>query len=311
MRNELDFIRKLKKKIPLKMQGRLGIGDDADLLRIAPGFEQVVSTDVIAEGVDFVRGKLAPRLAGRKALAVNLSDMAAMGAKPLAFVVALGIPESAGEKWLFAFYDGLIHLAREHGVLCLGGDISRSRQFFAAVTILGSVRQGEAVPRSGAKPGDAIGVTGTLGGSILKHHYRFTPRVREALFMTRHVKVHAMIDISDGLWQDLEHVLSASGVSAAVDLAEIPASRDAFKMCGGNRDRALRRALTDGEDFELLLTVAGKDKIRLQEIWPAKFPGVKLSWIGEVKKGKGPVLWYLNGKKTKPPAVRTKGFSHF
>jgi thiamine-monophosphate kinase len=311
MSNEFDFIRKLKRKIPRNMQGRLGIGDDADLLRIMPGFDQVVSADLVAEGVDFVRGKLAPRLAGRKALAVNLSDMAAMGAKPLAFVAALGIPKSVGEKWLFAFYDGMIRLAKEHGVLCLGGDISRSRQFFAAVTILGSVRQGAAVPRSGAKPGDAVGVTGTLGGSILKHHYRFTPRVREALFMIRHVRVHAMIDISDGLWQDLEHVLGASGVTASVDLARIPVSADALKMCGGDRGRALKGALTDGEDFELLFTVGQKDKSRLQKIWPAKFPGVKLSWIGEVEKGKGPVLWCFNGKKTKAPAVRTKGFSHF
>lgn len=309
--NEFAFIEYLRKKIRTAGRVRVGIGDDAAALGIGKGKQLVVSTDVIVENVDFNRKALSPEKIGRKALAINLSDIAAMGATPVAFVISIGKPAYITTVWLKHFYKGLLALTKQCDVPCIGGDFSRSKEFFASITIFGEAAPDQIIKRSGAKPGDWIAVTGFLGGSLLGHHCDFTPRIREGLFLAQHVTPSAMIDISDGLVQDLEHILKASGVGAVIDLDKVPVSRDAKKMSSGNKKKALSRALSDGEDFELLFTASPKKKKILEKIWKKKFPKAPLTWIGKIE-GKNPVIrWMRHGKVVKAPKLSQKGFSHF
>lgn len=309
--DEFSFIEYLRKKTARTARVPIGIGDDAAVLDVAEGKQLVVATDAIVDGVDFHIKKLSPERIGRKALAINLSDLAAMGARPTAFVITIGKPVSVPPAWLFRFYGGLLRLAREYRVHCAGGDISRSEKFFANVTIFGEVAKGKAVTRSGALKGDWIAVSGNLGGSLLRHHHAFTPRLLEADFLARKKFATAMIDVSDGLVQDLRHILKASKTGARLELDSVPVSWDARKMAGGKRDKALARALSDGEDFELLFTVRPGRKRELERVWPRRFPRVPLSWIGRVE-GKTPrIFWERNGKAVPEPVAAGKGFAHF
>ena len=280
---------------------------------IKPGKNRqlAVSTDVIVENVDFIIKELSPEKIGRKALAINLSDMAAMGAKPMAFVITVGKPSSISSAWLERFYRGLLKLAEQYGVSCIGGDFSRSKEFFANITILGEPFNQHAIRRSGALPGDWIGVTGSLGGSRLSHHYDFTPRVQESAYLTKNFFLTSMIDISDGLVQDLQHILKASNVAAKIELDQVHLSRAAMKISKGNRGQALKRALSDGEDFELLFTVPFRQKSLLENRWKQKYPKIPLSWIGKIEKGKPVIHWFLKKKKVSIPKLLQKGYSHF
>ncbi len=309
--NEFSFIDYLKKKISSSRQVSVGIGDDAAVLSIAKKRHLVVSTDVIVEGVDFVLKKLSPEKIARKALTINLSDLAAMGAKPTAFVITIGKPKYISTAWLKRFYDGLLKIAREYGVACVGGDFSTSKEFFASVAIFGEARPHQVIARAGAKVGDWIGVTGTLGGSILRKHYDFSPRVKEGEFLAGGKFVNSMIDISDGLVQDFMHILQASKVGAVLDLDKIPVSSDAKKLSRGNSAQALKRALSDGEDFELLFTVSLRQKLMLERAWKKRFSKVPLSWIGKIE-GKKPVIrWMKKGRTVLAPKLSKTGYSHF
>lgn len=309
---EFDLIRELVRELPKKLQGKIGIGDDAGILHSGAGPEIVFSTDAIVEDVDFRMKKTRPGWVGRKALAINLSDMAAMGARPLAFVIALGISPRVSLDWIKRFYRGLTPLMRRYGLECLGGDVSRSKTFFASVSIIGKCRKGKTVLRSGARPGDWIGVTGCLGGSILRHQFLFTPRVDEATYLAENFSLSSLIDISDGLAQDLVHILKSSRVSASVDTVKIPVSRDAVKLSKNRHAAALHHALTDGEDFELLFTVSGREQIKINRAWKKRFPAVPLSWIGRIQKGKPHIHWIRESERIPSPLVsRAKGFVHF
>jgi thiamine-monophosphate kinase len=309
--DEFSFIDYLKKKIPNTGRVPVGIGDDAAVLEVGKSKRLVVSTDVIVENVDFKIKTLSPEKIGRKALAVNLSDIAAMGASPTAFVISIGKPSYITASWLKRFYKGLLALAGKYNIVCVGGDFSKSKEFFASVTIFGEASPRQIVKRAGAKPGDWIAVTGALGGSLLQHHHDFTPRVREGFFLAKHIKPTAMIDISDGLVQDLAHILKASGVGAVLDLDKIPVSRDARKISRGNEEKALVSALSGGEDFELLFTVSSRRKKRLGKIWQKRFPKVSLKWIGKIERKASQISWCRDGKKVALPRLTRKGFSHF
>ncbi len=323
--NEFSFINYLKKKIPGSGRVSVGIGDDAAVLSVAKGKQLVVSTDVIVEDVDFRIKKgarhhfgekvpgtfLSSKRIGRKALAINLSDLAAMGAKPVAFVATIGKPARITTEWLKRFYNGLLALAKQYDVACIGGDFSRSKEFFASVTIFGEASPGQIVQRGGAKEGDWIGVTGKLGGSLLRHHYDFVPRIKEGNFLAGEDFVNSMIDISDGLVQDLSHILKASKVGAVLDVEKIPVSSDAKKMAKGNCCNALRQALSDGEDFELLFTVLPRKKMMLEKAWKKKFPRVPITWIGKIEGEVSRIAWRWKRKRVPSPKLVQKGFSHF
>jgi len=309
--NEFAFAEYLRKKIPNQGRASVGIGDDAAVMNVGEGKQLVVSTDVIVENVDFKIKGLSPEKIGRKALAVNLSDIAAMGATPTAFVISIGKLARISTAWLKRFYDGLLKLAKQYDVLCIGGDFSKSKEFFASVTIFGEALPHQIIKRSGAKLGDWIAVTGALGGSILRHHHDFEPRICEGLFLAKKFKPTAMIDISDGFVQDLSHILKASKVGAALDLDKIPVSRDAKKISLGNKENALARALSDGEDFELLFTVSPRQKVMLEKRWGKQFPKLSLSWIGRIEGKASVIRWLCKGRAVAAPKLSQTGFSHF
>lgn len=310
--NEFSLIKKIKKKIPKSLQGKIGIGDDAGILIPPAGRDIAWTVDAMVENVDFSRnpkraGYLMPEQAGRKALAINLSDLAAMGAKPLGCVITLGIPAGMDEKWVLRFYDGLIALAKEYKVACVGGDITQASQFFVSIALAGFMSRDMNLRRNGAEAGDWIAVTGALGGSILSHHASFTPRLKEAQFLSG--TTNAMIDISDGLLQDLQHILDQSKAGALLEMKEIPISQDAVRLAKGDPMKALEHACTDGEDFELLLTASASAKRQLEKTWKRHFPKVPLSWIGRIQKTRK-LEWALNGKKI-PLKFRKTGYRHF
>lgn len=302
MISEFALIDRLRKIIPPSLQGMDRLTDDAAILRGRGKERFLLASDVLVEGIDFVRKKLAPEWVGRKALAVNLSDIAAMGGKPVACLVSLGIPSNLNEAWLTRFYRGLSGLAKKYGVLVAGGDISRSREFFVSIAVFGTVLADQVVKRQGAKVGDWIAVTGNLGGSLRKHHYAFEPRLKEARFLAQRFRPNAMIDVSDGLIQDLEHILKLSKVGAHLELKHIPISPEAQRLSKGDKEKALRSALTEGEDFELLFTISNSKKMALELNWKKYFPKTKLSWIGRVTRKQG-LVPRLNSSKT--------GYTHF
>ena len=309
IKSEFGLIEKIKRKIPRDLQGTIPIGDDAGAWMSPSGKQLLFTSDVIVENVDFIRRQLAPEKIGRKALAINLSDMAAMAAEPLVFTIALGIPKSMPEAWILRFYNGLMDLARQYNVSCVGGDVTQAKEFFASIALTGQAAKEEIVRRRGARSGDWIAVTGVLGGSILKNHYAFEPRVEEARFLTRLFRPSAMIDISDGLLQDLEHLLKASGCGADLNVDKIPVSPDAMELSAKTGRTFWEHALTDGEDFELLFTVNQAMKTQLEKAWPKAFPGVKLSWIGRIRSGKGTT--FKSKGKTVSLQFKKKGYTHF
>lgn len=286
--------------------GWIGIGDDAALVRARGAL--VVTTDAIVEGIDF-DDSVAKEAAGRKALAVNLSDLAAMAARPVGFLLVLGVPPAWNGPPLSAFLGGLFRLARRHRLPCLGGDLSAAERLFCAVTLFGSPPPGGVVTRSGARPGDLLYATGTFGGSIGRRHWAFRPRIEEAAWLARNCRPSAMIDVSDGLAQDLGHLLRASRVSARVDLERIPLSAAVRRLHAGSAAARLA-ALSDGEDFELLFTLPARRAGRLERKWRRKFPRIRLSPIGRIEAGPPAVRWRERGAE-RPGFIAPAGFSHF
>ena len=257
---------------------RFGIGDDAAVLDWPAAQACLVTTDMLMEGVDFTLESATPELIGRKSLAVNLSDIAAMGGRPVAAFVSLCLTQGAGEEFVRRFYEGLFALAREFSVVIAGGDTnSWAGSLVVNVTVLGTPCRGEPVLRSTAQPGDAIYVTGAVGGSLAGRHLTFTPRVTEAAEVIAIARPSAMIDISDGLSADLYHILEASGVGARVAAADLPLSPDIARMPGGKS--ALERGLSDGEDFELLFTMSADEGARLQAAWRHATPLTRIGVI--------------------------------
>jgi len=249
---EREFITQLRERLPPHPLLKLGIGDDAAILSLGQGADVVVTTDLLADGTHFLSTEQDLARIGRKALAVNLSDLAAMAARPVGAVVAIALPKSGigGRSPLEVatrLYDGLLPLAAEFNVPIAGGDTNTwNGPLVIAVTALGAVTPRGPLLRSGAKIGDSIYVTGTLGGSLAGKHLDFTPRVAEALELAKRHNLHAGMDITDGLAIDLDRLITASNCGAVLDLASIPLSA----ACG------VTNALGDGEDFELLMTAA-------------------------------------------------------
>ena len=258
----------------------LGIGDD--MAAIAARAELVlVSSDMLLDGVHFDLARHDPSLVGRKAIACSLSDCAAMAVRPIAFTVSIALPKSLERKTVEQIFEGMFTLADEFDVPLAGGDTTRwDHPLVLDVAITAVPHDGvDPVTRSGAKPGDTLFVTGKLGGSLARRHLTFTPRVKEAEAIARCLggRLHAMIDISDGLSLDLWRVCEASGVGAVLDerLLQDVVSHDAQVASEQDGNPALGHVLSDGEDFELLLAVNG----------PVDAPDISLFEIGRVTDG--------------------------
>jgi thiamine-monophosphate kinase len=266
-------------------------------------------TDAIVEGIHFTK-EAAPEKIGHKALARCLSDIAAMAGTPTAAVVTLGLHAGFDAGFIESVYEGMNALARLHGVAIVGGETTTNPGgMLISVALLGTVPRDRAVLRSGAKRGDAIFVTGELGGSRAGKHLDFEPRLDEASWLAENFSLHSMIDLSDGLAGDLRHILTASGVGAELRSPAIPISRDAKVAARANSSAkpALLAALTDGEDFELLFTVASRNAVALLDGWKKQFSKVKLSCIGKITDGEGILLRDQNGTRK----LTAHGYVHF
>lgn len=253
------------------------IGDDTACWDFPEPARCLITTDMLLEGTHFTIPPATPCLVGRKALAVNLSDVAAMAGRPLAAFISIAFPrhgDGLGEE----LYAGLQELAGEFGVVIAGGDTNAwDGPLAISLTLLGEATSRGPVTRGGAQPGDAILVTGELGGSLSGRHLEFAPRVREALRLHEAAPLHAMIDLSDGLASDLPHILDESRVGAELDADAIPVSESARMLNDGRAP--LEHALSDGEDFELLFTVSPQDGDRLLDNPPLSIPLTRIGTI--------------------------------
>ncbi len=255
----------------------LGVGDDTAVVEWGSACG-LLAADMLLDGVHFDTATQSAELIGRKALAVNLSDVAAMAGVPRFALVSLAIPKTARAGFADGIFTGLKSLADEFDLAIVGGDTNAwDGPFVINVSIVGDVARGNAVTRGGAKPGDWLFVTGELGGSLQGRHLTFPPRVNEALTLHNAVSLHAMLDISDGLVADLYHILEESDVGAILEANAIPISQAAGRM---SDDRSpLQHALGDGEDFELLFAVSPEDGKRLMQDNPLD---IRLSRVGEI-----------------------------
>lgn len=298
---------------------RLGVGDDAALLAPSAGMELAVSTDMLLVGRHFLPGDDPVKL-GHKTLAVNLSDLAAMGARPRWALLALALPE-ADEDWLAAFSRGFFALAGRHGVELVGGDTTRG-PLNLCVTLLGEVEAGQALTRAGARPGDEIWVSGTLGGAALGlAHARsevvltpaeaasclerlHAPEPRVTLGRALQGVASAAIDVSDGLLADLGHILERSGVAAELDFLRLPAPQAVASRLS---DPIVRRCLlAGGDDYELCFT-APPDRADAV-VAAGRMAGVAVTRIGRVLAGAGLVLI---GPDAVTVAITERGYDHF
>jgi thiamine-monophosphate kinase len=273
---EFEYIAWLRRQTPAHAGVLVGPGDDCAVL--ATGARLLVTTDMLLDGSHFLLHEAGPRRVGRKAMAVNLSDIAAMGGRPRAAVVSVGLPRGPGTAVLAEeLYRGLRELADAFDTAIVGGDTNTwSGALVISVTLLGEPGPQGPILRSGARPGDWLLVTGPLGGSILGKHLDFTPRLHEALALQDHAYIHAMLDISDGLAADVQHLCEESGCGAVLFAAAIPLSPAALRMQDSRSP--LEHALSDGEDFELVFAVPAADGARLLAAQP--LPGITLAHVG-------------------------------
>lgn len=291
---EFGLIERFRKAIKTDSQVYKGPGDDCAVLALDKKRYQLFTCDTIVSGVDFTL-KDDPYLIGRKALAVSVSDIASCSGLPRYCLVSLAMRKHTSVEFVDRLFKGMLSIAREYKINIVGGDLSSAGQLVIDVSMLGSVEKKYLTLRGGARIGDIIFVTGQLGGSILGKHLRFRPRLKEARFLAKHFKVNAMTDISDGLAQDLGHILEQSLVGAVIYEDLIPLSKQA---------RSLNDALYMGEDFELLFTLARKEAKKILRKGLADFKP-----IGEIAERK--LGLRLIDKRNKEIIIRPKGFRHF
>jgi thiamine-monophosphate kinase len=333
MGGEFDFIRGLREKRRRRATPAglaLGIGDDAAVIRSSQARDTVVTTDLLVEDVDFVRAASPPALLGHKSLAVSLSDIAAMGARPRWALISLGVPRAVWRtNFVDQFYEGFFGLADRYGVALIGGDVSGTPDRIVIDSIvLGETPRGGAIRRSGSKPGEYIYVTGALGGAaaglkiILEkgglrkrssarmarglklRQLRPEPRVDWGLLLGEQRLATSMIDISDGLSSDLGHLCRESRIGGLIQGTSVPVDSRVTEFYRDTTVDPLSLALSGGEDFELLFTVRKRNMPRL----PTEVNGVTITKIGETTaETEGIRITY--GKRVKKLAAW--GFDHF
>lgn len=316
--NEFDFINKIRRRAaanlpssssPITHHSSLlfGIGDDAAVLRQFTGRNTVITADLLVEDIDFRRHATPPALLGHKALAVSLSDLAAMGARPLWALTSIGMPKDIWESdFKDEFYSGFFALADRYDVRLIGGDVSRAEKIVIDSVAIGECLDGREIYRAGAKPGDQLFVTGSLGAAaaglrllergadlnrepddakavgirdLLLRHLRPEPRVGWGLVLGEEQLATAMIDISDGLSSDLHQLCRESRVGALIESARIPVDSQVTSLCGRRALDPLLLSLHGGEDFELLFTTSPENAAKL----PRKVDGVSVTQIGEIR----------------------------
>ncbi|HWI59779.1 MAG TPA: thiamine-phosphate kinase [Bacillota bacterium] len=287
---EFELIHHLTRSLPGNKSVVTGPGDDCAVLDFGlPDRLLLFKTDAVVEGIHFSAGAT-PEQIGHKALGRCLSDIAAMAGTPTAALITLALPRNYDLATVEGIYAGMSALARRHEVAIVGGETTTNpERMLISIALLGWVARGKSILRSGAEVGDALFVTGQLGGSLSGKHLAFEPRLVEARWLAQHFSVHAMLDLSDGLAGDLRHILKASRVGAELLATSIPISREArlAAKAESSAKPPLLAALTDGEDFELLFTVAGRDAVPVLDAWKKQFPNVPLTCIGKITAKEG------------------------
>ena len=304
---EFDLIAWFRARSAATARVPLGIGDDCALVQPTDGRDLLVTTDMLMDGRHFRLGEASLGAIGYKALAVNLSDIAAMAGVPLAAFVAVALPRDQVVAIAQGLHAGMAPLAERFGIALAGGDTNAwDGPLVICVTVLGETNPTGPVRRSGARPGDVIAVTGPLGGSLASgRHLRPVPRVEEALKIAARVPIHALIDLSDGLASDLGHILVESGHRGAELVADqVPIHPDALALPAVEGWTPLGHALRDGEDFELCLTLALTDWERLQR---EPIAGVTLTRVGTITTEPGIRIRWPD-RSTEP--LTGKGFDH-
>ena len=321
--NEDDLIAQIRDRIRDVAADRLllGIGDDAAVWQPSRNNRSVVTTDALIEGVHFRRDAMTAQQIGHRALAANLSDIAAMGARPVLATIALGFPPQTDPAWLLALYDGIAALAQRTRCAIAGGDLTRAPAIALAITVIGEVRASNLKTRAGARPGDVIAVTGPLGGSraglmlaverpelaadpayagALAAFRTPEPRLAEGRWLAASRSVRAMMDLSDGLSTDLGRLCTASGAGAIVEA--IPVDSAARRLAETTGDDPQRWALDGGEDYELLVTVERRAFGYLARRFRARF-GRELLRVGRIEADAGV-------RRTDGTVVQPSGWDH-
>ncbi len=304
---------------PLAGAGALDLADDAALLDVPPGRQLVLAADAMVAGVHFLADD-PPETIGRKLLRVNLSDLAAMGAAPLGYLMTCAFPRGTEDRWIGAFAAGLAEDQAAFGLAVLGGDtVGTEGPATFSLTILGTVAPGGALRRAGARPGDEVWVSGTVGDGALgllsltgrlppdphlARRYRL-PEPRLALGARMAGLARAAMDVSDGLVQDLGHLARAAGCGAVLEAASVPLSPPAAAALAADRS-LLPRVLAGGDDYELLIAAAPEDAGRLRVA--AEAAGVAVTRIGRFEPGEGVKVLDATGARVALPAG---GWSHF
>ena len=319
---EFGLIDRIAGQVPLAPGVLIGIGDDAAAVENTPGRCSLVTSDMLVEGIHFDLGLCDPESLGRKSLAVNLSDIAAMGGRPRYFLLSLALPRDLPMEFLDGFTRGLLSMAGEFDATLIGGDTCASGGgLVISITVMGEQVPGQVITRGGARPGDLIFVTGTLGdsalglrllrsgvrtGSASRKHLDPFPRVREGLALADAGIPTAMIDVSDGLLADLGHILELSRVGARIDLNRVPLSESFLGHTFDPGEDPYLLPLAGGEDYELLFTAppakldaAGELLTRL---------GMRLSMVGEITADSGLNVVATDGS---PYLPAMSGYDHF
>jgi len=319
---EFGLINLISRKVRSSPMVSIGIGDDAAAFTLHEGCVALATSDMLVEGVHFDLSFCDPFRLGRKSLAVNLSDIAAMGGSPGCFLLSLAIPETLPVEFIELFTAGMLGLADEHGAVLVGGDTCASRGgLVISVTLYGEQKRERIVQRRGAHPGDAIFVTGTLGdsalglelllnghgeGSCITRHLDPTPRVGEGMALAEAGLPTAMIDISDGLLADLGHILECSRVGARLHLERIPLSREFSAYLAALPERDYSLAISGGEDYELLFTAPSDRQDAIRSLF-AKLD-TPVTEIGEITDDSGRTVLLSEGRQV---TVDRTGFDHF
>lgn len=318
---EFGLIGKIAERVGNKDGVRCGIGDDAAVLDPSAGAVQLMTSDMLLEDVHFDLAYTPPELLGRKSLAVNLSDMGAMGGQPRWFLLSLGIPPATDTGFLDLFIKGMLEMADSFEVALVGGDTCASKSgLVISITLIGEQQPGKIRYRNGAVPGDLICVTGTLGdsslglaelrggvscGAAVSRHLDPVPRCREGLMLAEAGIPTSMIDLSDGLLADLGHILKGSAVGATLDLDRLPLSEYFLRNADSYFSDQLQPALSGGEDYELLFTVPPG---MLEKVQRCQDPSLsQVTVVGEITSASGLQL-FSHGV---PYHSDYKGFRHF
>jgi thiamine-monophosphate kinase len=303
MPQEFDYIRWVRTQLSESPEVLIGPGDDCALVS-GSNSGWLFTTDTITEGVDFLLNSATPEAIGRKAMAVNLSDIAAMGGIPKFALVSVVTRLELGTEFLQRLFAGLHSVAKEFQVSIVGGDTNSWNQgLVVSVVLIGHESKQGAIRRRGAKVGDRIFVTGPCGGSLLGRHLEPKPRIDLAIRLQELARIHAMIDISDGLAADLQHILEESQVGAELIAEKIPIHEDAFVRAAQTGRTPLDHALNDGEDFELLFSVSQNDSDRLLE---QPLEGITLCMIGQII----PEGYFIRDEQGEQHPVTPRGWQH-